>query len=509
MLLTSIRAREWSSEAGNERRRAVVGERFGRLTAATVRLTSSRGLRALFGVCVLTAVCAAPAGAASTADWPAYLGGSDHDSYAAGATAITTSNTSSLVKAWRFVVPKVAGAPGQQLYASPTVVGGNVYIGANNGVFYKLDENTGAIVAQRSFGYTTALTCSARAFVSTATVGPDASRANQLTVYVAAADGYLYALKASDLTTVWRTSVYTASQTANDYFNWASPTVVDGRVYLGVSSQCDQPLVQGGVRVFDQAGGGLLASYDTVPAGSVGGSVWTSLAASSSSVWASTGNADETPGAINGDSYSIVRLDGATLAKQDIWTVPSLTGTDEDFGSSPTLFSATLKGTATPMVGACNKNGVYYALRAQDLADGPVWSRKVSLPTGNDNAACLAAAVFDHTRGRLFVAGTQTTIGGKPAAGSVRRLDPATGRVLWSRALKAAVLGSPTLDGAGVLAVGTWPSGNVVSLLDANKGRVLRTINVGAPVFAQPVFADRYLLVATSTGVLTAYRPTH
>jgi sugar lactone lactonase YvrE len=57
--------------------------------------------------------------------------------------------------------------------------------------------------------------------------------------------------------------------------------------------------------------------------------------------------------------------------------------------------------------------------------------------------------------------------------------------------------------------VGTWPSGNLIYLLNANNGRVLRTINVGAPVYSQPVFAGRYLFVATASGVLTAYRPKH
>src|SRR5262249_25663080 len=189
------------------------------------------------------------------------------------------------------------------------------------------------------------------------------------------------------------------------------------------------------------------------------------------------------------------------------WNVPPRTGPDEAFGWSPTLASATLNGPPTQTVGACNKNGVYYALRARNLAAGPVWSRKVSLPTGNDNAACLAAAVFDRTHGRLFVAGTETTVGGKPVAGSLRRPGPPPGRVPWSRALKGPVLGTPGLAAAGVLAVGTWPSGHLVSLLDANKGRVLRNLDVGAPVYAQPVFADRYLFVATATGVLTAYRP--
>ena len=130
----------------------------------------------------------APVQGASTGNWPAYLSGPAHHSYAAASTAITTSNAATLVRAWRFVVPSVVGAPGPQLYASPTVDGGYVYIGANNGVFYKLNETTGAIVRQRSIGYNAALTCSSHGFVSTATVAPDPSRANQLTVYVAAAD---------------------------------------------------------------------------------------------------------------------------------------------------------------------------------------------------------------------------------------------------------------------------------------------------------------------------------
>ena len=52
-----------------------------------------------------------------------------------------------------------------------------------------------------------------------------------------------------------------------------------------------------------------------------------------------------------------------------------------------------------------------------------------------------------------------------------------------------------------------WPTGHLVDLLNAANGRVLKKIDVGAPVFAQPVFADRYLLVATTGGVLYEYTP--
>jgi outer membrane protein assembly factor BamB len=42
----------------------------------------------------------------------------------------------------------MSGQPGPALFASPTVAGGAVFIGANNGYFYKLNETTGAVLAK-------------------------------------------------------------------------------------------------------------------------------------------------------------------------------------------------------------------------------------------------------------------------------------------------------------------------------------------------------------------------
>ncbi len=38
------------------------------------------------------------------------------------------------------------------------------------------------------------------------------------------------------------------------------------------------------------------------------------------------------------------------------------------------LFSATIGGVNRQLVGAVNKNGIYYVLDRNDLAAGPVWS---------------------------------------------------------------------------------------------------------------------------------------
>jgi hypothetical protein len=69
--------------------------------------------------------------------------------------------------------------------------------------------------------------------------------------------------------------------------------------------------------------------------------------------------------------------------------------------------------------------------------------------------------------------------------------------------LPNAVSGSPSLDGAGVLAVGTYdsnPTPNATYLIDAADGKILRNL-VGGADFAQSVFAEDWLFTANQYGV--------
>ena len=317
----------------------------------------------------------ASAGAAPNANWSAYLNGPLHHSYAKAAKAISATNANSLVQAWRWTPPLSPGGPG--FISSPTVYDGVIYIGASNGDFYALDESTGTIVWQQTVGYVTKTTCGSRGFASTATVAPDPTT-GQPTVYVASATGYLYAFDAQSGSVLWKSVIGIPSTTKNNYFDWSSPAVANGKIYIGISSQCDKPLVRAGLLAFDQATGSTIGTYYTVPAGKIGGSIWSSPAVGADgSVYFTTGNGPGGDQTLQ-DSLSIVKVDGTTLAKKSSWQAPTLT-TDSDFGGSPTLFSATLPGhtTPTPMVGACNKNGYYYALEQNDLAAGPVWSLHV------------------------------------------------------------------------------------------------------------------------------------
>jgi outer membrane protein assembly factor BamB len=448
-------------------------------------------------------------------NWPAYLFGPAHSSDNAATLAITTANAASLSQAWTFVPP---GKVGNEIYSSPVVYQGNVYIGSENGSFYDLTESTGSVVWGHFTAQQHSLSCGAafgvgQGFVSTATVAPD-PKSRKPTVYVAAPDGYLYAWNASNGTRLWRSVVAIPSTKVNDYFNWSSPTVANGLIYVGVASNCDTPLVWGGEKVYDQSSGKLLATFHTNPKGHLGGDIWSSaLVTSDGSVFVSTGNPVNDGASAIGGSDAIIRLDRRALTKKDIFTVPRADRTsDGDFGSSPTVWTAPLpplRTVPTQMVGACNKNGRFYALRASNLAAGPVWTDQLGTLEAS-GTPCLSSAVWDQATSQLFLSGNSTTINGTSYRGSVQEVNPATGKPIWQTGLPGAVAGTPTLDGSGVLAVATFDfSGapNAVYLIDASSGQIISTVSTGNTAdFAQPVFADSYLFVATVGQGLLAYQ---
>jgi hypothetical protein len=161
-------------------------------------------------------------------------------------------------------------------------------------------------------------------------------------------------------------------------------------------------------------------------------------------------------------------------------------------------------------VGACSKNGNYYALAAKPLGSTPLWADMIgaaaaSGPTAPRSATvsggeCIASAVWDAPAAALYLGGNATTIGGTSYRGSIRQANPA-----------CAVEGTPSLDSAGVLAAGTYAFGTCPTgayLIDAATGAILTTLPVGSGrVFAQPVFAQQTLFVATETNGLYNFAP--
>jgi outer membrane protein assembly factor BamB len=453
------------------------------------------------------AVGAAPALASSRSPdlsalaWPAFLDGPAHSSYNPSQQAITPANAASLVQKWNFAgdPATMPGQPAPGFVSSPVVADEAVFIGSSNGYFYKLDEKTGAVLAKRFIGFQPALTCQAGGFADTATVAKDPST-GQLMVYVGGPDGYLYAMNASDLAVKWRSVIGRPSRKVNDYFQWSSPTVVNGRIYIGVSSACDQPQVRGGVKGYLQATGKVFARFYSVPKGVLGGSVWSSVAAGNTAgnkdIYFGTGN--YAPG-VRRRYYmsSVVELNALTLKVVATFGVPKAQQVvDDDFGASPTLFGA--------LVGDCDKNGHFYALKVPSMQ--LAWQAKVANLAGPGDPQCVASAAYDGKS--LYITARNTTIGGKSYQGSIRKLNAQTGAVAWQTPLPNGAFGTPTLDGAGVLAVGTYDftdTDQAVYLLNAATGSILASIPAD-PTFAQSVFANGWMFTASGSGV-TAWAP--
>ena len=467
-------------------------------------------------IAALATAFAATIATSSAQDWPQYLFENGHSSNNGLATTITTANASTLVEDWSFIDPQptIEGQPNASFYSSPTVFQGVVYIGSNTGNFYALDETTGTLLWQQFLGYVTAITCgNGQGVTSTATLATDPV-SGALTVYVGGGDGYLYALDAATGNIVFRQFVTDIGTNQNTGFIWASPTIMNGRIYLGWASQCDHPLVRSGIKSFDQHTGTLLKTFFTGNQDATGAGVWSTAATDGSSLWITTGNSRTMHNAAH--AFAIVKLQANNLRFVQEWLNP-LTG-DLDWGSSPTLFQARLNNRNTKMVGASGKDGVFHAFDANNLQNGPVWSFQIGASEDFQTGTCLAAPIWDSSSKRLFVAGNLTTINSTSFAGSVRAFRPADGSIIWETGLTGGpIMGSPTLNGSGVLAAGTYnlpdTSQNAVYLLDSSNGNILATIpQPGNIVFAQPVFAGNHLFVANagafvSQGKLTAFIP--
>jgi outer membrane protein assembly factor BamB len=451
------------------------------------------------------ALIGAGAGSASAqrdpGGWPAFLYDAGHTSYNAGATAITPSSVANLVRDWQWKTPASPNSGPNHLLASPTVVGGVVYIGAEDGYFYAVSEATQTVLWSKFLGIDPGLksagSCVKRTkgITGTATVAKDPSTGKR-TVYVNAPDGYLYALDASTGAVVWKGVVAIPSPTENDYYAWGSPLVTNGEVYVGISSDGDCPLIPGGLVAFNQSTGVTVAHWTDVPSQTRGGSIWSSPALlDNGDIVVTTGNGYRQPLY----NESIVRLSPRTLRVLDWWQVPSSQrARDGDFGGSPTTWTATIKGVSTPMVGACNKNGIFYAFAQDHLKAGPVWETRITVPYPGGGEECDSAADYDGHQ-LIVGGGAATTINGTTYTGSVQSLNPATGAPNWQAGLPGRIVGTPTEDGGGVVAAQTFTSTDNrlgVYLLSAATGKVLRFIGTGLlHLFGQAVYTRNDMII--------------
>jgi len=377
--------------------------------------------------------------------------------------------------------------------SQPTVSGGRVFIGDWSGTEYALDASTGDTLATADLGHTDAPQCGPPHLGITST----AAAAGGM-IYLAGGDDGFYALDAGTLAIRWRTSLGDNSPTGG-YYGWCSPAVVEGRVLQGVSSNCDNPFVPGRLVALDAQTGEVSEQAPFVPAGQVGGGVWTSPAVDlpARQVFVSTASASDLS---VGLAYSVVRLSLDGLAIEDSWKVDPMGTPDADWGSSPTLFT---DATGRPLVGAGQKDGSYYAFLRGNLQQGPVWRTPIARGGGCPQCGdgTLSTAAFDGTR--LYVgAGAPPGTAEDDLVGTVSALDPASGAILWQFVIEGGPVIAPiTVVNDVVLVAG--PS--KIAALAAATGQELWSYPVPAWCFGGIAVSGGTIFVGDTSGLFYAF----
>lgn len=380
---------------------------------------------------------------------------------------------------------------GGVIAARPVESKGVVFAGSWDGREYAIRASNGRVLWKKRLGITKSESCP---YKSAGVTSAPVIRAG--TAYLGGGDAYWYALDAATGRVRWRVPTGDNSA-AGGHYNWSSPAVFGGHAYVGISSLCDVPLVQGQLLRVDLATHAIDRGWNVVPDGSLGGTIWTTpvVEPARSRLFVTTGNGDDTY------AESIVAVDAESLLPLDSWKLSSGERViDSDWGTSPTLLT---DSGGRQLVAAANKNGVLYAFLRDRLGDGPVWRRRVAV--GGECPRCgtgpVSTGTFDGQR--LFYAAGRTAIGKRTYRGSVRAIDPATGRVLWRRGLPGPVLGG-LVQARGMLFV---PSEAGLYVLRGRDGRLLHENRFRyESVWNTPLVDRKRVVIGTVGGVIRAYR---
>jgi polyvinyl alcohol dehydrogenase (cytochrome) len=438
--------------------------------------------------------------------WTTLAHDTGHSGYNSGESAINATTAPSLALAWSH---QAAGPVTSQ----PVVWGNTVYWGSWDGFEHASDVRTGSSTWETFVG-TTVDPCGATVglfgpMASGTLLGVTATAALvsiglARLLIVSGGDRQLYALDPASGAIVWHTLLNFDGAA----FLWSSPAAFNGNIYIGVASIGDCPLVAGQIVELSGATGAILHTFTTVPAGCIGAGVWSTptIDAAAGTLYFTTGNAADSCVANAPYAESIVELHASDLSFVHSWQVPvpQRTG-DGDFGATPTLFTATINGASRQLVGAANKNGIFYAWDRADISAGPLWQRRIAVAGSCPECGqgSIAPAAWDGSR--LYVAGGNTTIGGHSCKGSVRALNPASGNIIWEHCMQSGpVLGAVTaVPGVVAAAEANW-----LIVMAASNGPTLFRFAVadGNSFFSGAAIANGQLYIGNNDGILFAFK---
>ena len=367
---------------------------------------------------------------------------------------ITAKNLNTLEVAWTFGFPGAVAVFGQ-----PTVVGGRVFVGSQNGHVYAINAATGCYY----WDYTA--TTGVRAAITIARVG------NSDVALFGDRRGNVYSVDAMTGQLVWRVTPDNGPRTGIT----GAPALFEGRLYVPISGGDDSSATdpkfecckgRGAVVALDAATGKTLwVTYTIADArplakNAVGTQLW---GPSGVSIWSTptidrqqrrlyvgTGDNHSAPATDTSDAVLALSLDSGKilwsrqLLKGDMGNAACLSidktncpephGPDYDIGTSANLITLP-SGKRLLTVG--QKSGIVWALDPDDHGR-IVWSTQVGAggPLGGvqwgtaTNGKVVYAAVSDLTFVSLILG--QPLVPDPDRGGGLHALNAETGAILWS-----------------------------------------------------------------------------
>jgi polyvinyl alcohol dehydrogenase (cytochrome) len=502
---------------------------------------------------------------AESTDWPMFGQNVCNTNAQAAAGGLSAATAGSLGVKW------VYSAKGD-VSATPSVVAGAVYFPDWGGNIDKVDANTGAEIWSKSI--TTILAGAGDAgsklpgfasrnapVISGSNVIFGTLRSTQL-ITDPGPSAYLVALDTGTAALSWATMLddHQAAVIAG------SPVLDGTTLYIGVSSQEEfsslTPVLRpgatytccsfrGSVVAVDATTGAIKWKTYTISdslyyandagklSGFAGNAVWSSTPVvdrKRHQIYITTGNnyhysspKEAEAGASEGNFVdSVMALDSDTGAikwaqslpegGEDLWVLNDTPGQDSDFGAGANLFTATINGKPTDVVGAGQKSGMYWAF---DANTGEIlWKTQVG-PGGHLGGIHWGTAT-DGTRiytevnyggSKPFaLGGTGPMAGTSVSTGTWAALDPGTGDILWqianpvlSAPLSGASCNGPVAVVNGVLFAGSMDAQGTMFAIDATSGNVLWQYPSGGTVYGGPAISNG--VVYWGSGYPSSVRP--
>jgi polyvinyl alcohol dehydrogenase (cytochrome) len=341
-------------------------------------------------------------------------------------STLTTANVHELRPLWGF---EARG----QVYGAPAVVDGVVYVSSTGGL-YAFRADTGAMLWENlQISATSSLTY------------------RDGTLYVHDFGAALRALDAATGQQKWAAET-DAHPLATGL---SSPVVFERYVIVGISSNeivREGATFRGGVAAFDRDSGEQLWRDYTEQPPHNGAAVWSTVSIDTEARVVFAGSGQNYTGEAGPGSDAIFALDldsGARLwttqtVEGDVFTPINPGGPDADFGANPILFEAEIDGVRRALVGAGQKNGMFWTLdrRTGDV----VWNRMLG-PGSPLTGGVLNNGGFDGTH--ILVANNDPAAG----HGTLFALDPSDGTIAWQRELAGWVWAPiTTANGVGFVA---------------------------------------------------------